>query len=440
MKFDKIITIWDKISKIGIDSSTTDANADRVKLLNRLVFCIIILLSIITIQDILRQEWVKLISTSAIFIFLFIILFFNFFKKYKASVTTFIVFNAIAAFGLLLLYGQDFKPTFAYITLIFCITILVEKQLIRYIYFILIVFLFFVGEWYVLHNQPLIVGDFTFLDKNAIFISCAICTFLLANIYVGQIKINTQKLNDSIAEIRKQNVELNNANMDLEQFTFVISHDLKTPIRSIVSFLDLIERKTLKLNDSELDEYVQFAKNGGKKMNEVINGVLEYSKLNFKKEIDYERVSLEEVVISNFESLKMLAIKKNANVITEELPELVSNKFLLKNLFQNIIENGLLYNDSKEPEVNISVIQNKVSYFIAFKDNGRGIEMAYQKQIFDIFQRIDFESDEFQGVGIGLSICKKIVQRLNGTISLTSQTGHGTTVTVELPIIKLKSV
>lgn len=227
------------------------------------------------------------------------------------------------------------------------------------------------------------------------------------------------------AQLRQQTKELEESNMELERFAYIASHDLKTPLRSIVSFLNLIERRIVKYKDDDLKEFTYLARQGADQMYSLVQDVLEFSRINNKEQHE-ESVDLNQVVFSITRDLQKTFVEKNAVLQSDHLPFIKGKHTQMKQIFQNLIENGLTYNKEKEPTIKVFYRRQNDQHLFGVKDNGIGIDPKYNEQIFEMFKRLHTTS-EYQGSGIGLAICKKIVMAHKGTIWVESKPGQGTT-------------
>jgi PAS domain S-box-containing protein len=219
--------------------------------------------------------------------------------------------------------------------------------------------------------------------------------------------------------------ELARSNQDLEQFAYVASHDLQEPLRTISSFVQLIDKKQVDKKDEETKEYFQFIMSATEKMKNLIKDLLDYSRVG--KSIVFSTVDcniiLKEVIAEMDASIK----ESKAKITFPVLPAVKGNDVQLKQLFQNLISNGIKFRkkDSK-PEINITVEEKPTEFLFAVKDNGIGIEERYINKLFVLFQRLHSET-EYSGTGIGLAICKKIVLLHGGKIWVESKPGQGST-------------
>ncbi|MCE9537620.1 MAG: PAS domain S-box protein [Bacteroidetes bacterium] len=226
-------------------------------------------------------------------------------------------------------------------------------------------------------------------------------------------------------------LELARSNQDLEQFAYIASHDLQEPLRTISSFVQLLDKNKSETIDEETKEYFQFITKATDKMKNLIRDLLAYSRVG--KSIELSTVDcniiLKEVIAEMDTSIK----ESKAQITSAILPKVKGNEVQLKKLFQNLISNGIKFRKKNSiPEINISVEEKETEYVFAVKDNGIGIEDKNIDKVFLLFQRLNSET-EYSGTGIGLAICKKIVAMHGGKIWVDSKMGEGSAFSFTLP-------
>ncbi|MFD0778518.1 ATP-binding protein [Flavobacterium myungsuense] len=221
-------------------------------------------------------------------------------------------------------------------------------------------------------------------------------------------------------KLAKQNEYLN-------EYAHVVSHDLKSPLRSIHSLLSWIQEDNDKEFNVQTQEYLKQIGEKVEKMDSLIHGILMYSKVESQKR-NFENVDLNEIVQNAIDTIH---IPENITVsIKNTLPKMEIDSFIMYQLFQNLISNAVNYNDKQDGIVEIDSTESQKHYTFSVKDNGIGIDIKYQTKIFEIFESY---SKNTQSTGIGLAIVKKIVDKCEGEIWLESEVGVGTTFYVELP-------
>ena len=220
--------------------------------------------------------------------------------------------------------------------------------------------------------------------------------------------------------------ELNRSNKELGQFAYVASHDLQEPLRMVASYTQLLSRRYKGKLDSDADEFIAFAADGASRMQRLIQDLLTYSRVG-TKEKDLRDTSSEETLQQALVNLRGAIEESGALVTHDPLPTVLADEMQLIQLFQNLVGNAIKYQNPGVPRVHISAAKNGGGKWIfSVQDNGLGIDSQYFERIFGMFQRLH-KREEFSGTGIGLAICKKIVERHGGSISVESQPGEGST-------------
>jgi PAS domain S-box-containing protein len=220
--------------------------------------------------------------------------------------------------------------------------------------------------------------------------------------------------------------ELNRSNEELGQFAYVASHDLQEPLRMVASYTQLLSRRYKGRLDADADEYIAFAVDGANRMQRLIQDLLVYSRVATKGN-DLRHTFSGEALQRALINLSGAIEDSNALVTYDVMPTVLADEMQLVQLFQNLVGNAIKYQNPGIPLIHISAARNGGKKWIfSVKDNGLGIEPQYFDKIFGMFQRLH-KREEFTGTGIGLAICKKIVERHGGSISVESQLGHGST-------------
>ena len=273
-----------------------------------------------------------------------------------------------------------------------------------------------------------IIIIFHFVLKNEFFNIETINSFLRAisllsaGIVVSFLSEHILKKEFEFNEIME---DLRRSNEDLQQFAYVASHDLQEPLRAIVSFSQLLEDKYQEKIDKDGKDFIHFITDGARKMNTLIKDLLTYSRITTHaqplKLINLEKI-LEDALFNLHES-----IKETGAVIThDKMPILKVDKTQFIQLFQNLLSNAIKFHRDEPPRIHIGVKKINDEWLFSVKDNGIGIESKFFGKLFNIFYRLHTK-EEYSGTGIGLPICKKIVQRYSGKIWVKSDIGKGST-------------
>jgi len=233
-------------------------------------------------------------------------------------------------------------------------------------------------------------------------------------------------------ELDERARELARSNADLEQFAYVASHDLQEPLRIVASYTQLLARRYKGKLDHDADEFIAFAVDGVTRMQRLIRDLLAYSRVGTRGR-ELGSVSLDKVLANALDNLRQALDDTGGQVTHEPLPEVTGNEGQLTQLFQNLIGNALKFHGPAPPRVHVSVRKERTEWRFAFEDNGVGIEHQYFDRIFIIFQRLH-SIEKYPGTGIGLALCKKIVEKHGGRIWVESEPGRGTTFIFTLPL------
>jgi PAS domain S-box-containing protein len=241
-------------------------------------------------------------------------------------------------------------------------------------------------------------------------------------IYLLGISEDITEIRQAKMELEQKTSELQRSNSELEQFAYVASHDLQEPLRTISSYVQLLASRYSDKLDKDALEFIDFAVDGSKRMRTLINSLLEYSRVNRVKPLEWiETVDvLKEIQLDMKDQIK----EAGATIKHNGLPKIYGDTVLIGQLFQNLIGNALKFKGDEKPEIKITGKRKNGEYIFSVEDNGIGINQEYAEKIFVIFQRLN-SRDKYPGTGIGLSICKKIVERHGGKIWVESKLGKG---------------
>ncbi len=235
-------------------------------------------------------------------------------------------------------------------------------------------------------------------------------------------------------EVAKRTEELTYANQELQEFAYSVSHDLKTPLRAISGFTDIVKKRIYDSLTDETLQYFDFITEATKNMEDLIRDLLVLSRLG-QKDLVTKKISFLEVAEQTVETLQSKIIESNAQVfLPKENIEFNSDPTLLKQILLNLIQNGISYHcKDVKPEIRVEIETDGNELTIKVIDNGFGIDEKYHEKIFNVFQRLE-NSKNIPGTGIGLSIVKKAVVKLGGNISLISEVNKGTTFIINIPL------
>jgi len=234
------------------------------------------------------------------------------------------------------------------------------------------------------------------------------------------------------AALIKQAYDLSISNKELERFAFIASHDLQEPLRMVSSFMNLLQKKYKDVLDETATDYIRYAVDGSNRMKQLINDLLLYSRLASKHQ-QTQKVNLQNVVKEVQIILRYEILTNGATIYTDGLPVVMAVQLEMEQLLQNLISNAIKYQQAgNKAIIYVTGTERPNDWLIAVKDNGIGIDEKFCDKIFIMFQRLH-NKDEYSGTGIGLAVCKKIVERYGGTITMESKPGEGSTFFFTIP-------
>mgnify|MGYP000002879519 CR=1 FL=1 len=430
---------------LGINETTPLLEEQRVKLINSIMAVSLMMQLLLVFQSLLFQEWDSLLVGIVLFVVNISPLYFNSIGRTKTATWIFCLYAPLIFASIIVLFGKELANEYSFLIFTIHIIIFFRKPWDRIIYFIYLVIVIGLSYYYSANFESPFAREFNFFEKNAIFIFVVVFIFLILKIYTDLVdetltKVNVvldeqkevnEELNKNKTTIERQNKELQLANEELEKFAYIASHDLKSPLRNVNSFLTLIERK-IKQGRTDIHEDIQYATRASKQMYHLIEDILRFSRMK-KQEMSFKKIVINDIIMEVVLNLEETIKTKSGEVILELLPEIDCNISQMTLLFQNLIENALKYNDSPEPIIEISSQTIGEQVLISVRDNGIGIPMDYQDKVFEMFARLH-NQQIYEGTGLGLAICRRIVSAHKGDIWFKSDGENGTTFYIQLPI------
>lgn len=277
----------------------------------------------------------------------------------------------------------------------------------------------------------LTVGFFMFTNL-ALFESHQVFVIKILKEKNEELIAQKQAIAEHATELEKIQKQLTESNQELQIFAYAASHDLKEPLRMIGMYTQLVERSLKTMLDNNTSEYMFFITDGVKRMQKLLDNLLEYSLLG-KNTKDISEVDLNDKMKKVKQNLTVLIQETNAHITYANMPTVVASATEMSQLFQNLIANALKFRKPNvDPVIDIGCMENPNEYMFAISDNGIGIKKEDQERIFNIFTRLHSHT-QYEGTGIGLATCKKILTNLNGKIWVSSTEGVGTTFYFTIP-------
>jgi len=234
-----------------------------------------------------------------------------------------------------------------------------------------------------------------------------------------------QELKETLGELARSNAEL-------EQFAYVASHDLQEPLRMVSSFVQLLARRYQGKLDQDADEFIGFAVDGAKRMQGLINDLLTYSRVGTKGK-PFQTTDCNRVLSEALLNLSAATEESSAVITNDNLPTVMADKTQMVQLIQNLVANAIKFRNKDRPCIHVSSEQKNGTWVFSVSDNGIGIDSEYYDRIFAIFQRLHGKT-EYPGTGIGLSVCKRIVERHGGRIWVDSEFSKGSRFYFTMPV------
>lgn len=282
------------------------------------------------------------------------------------------------------------------------------------------------------------VGLFQVANKESDYTSDDLATLMTIADQVGpllyssiQRDISERGRMEAEKDLLESNDKLTQSNEYLQQFAYVASHDLQEPLRMVSSYLQLLERRYKGQLDSDADEFIHYAVDGATRMKQMIQDLLAFSRVQSRGS-KLTTIDLKMAVNQAISNLKILIEETGAEIVVGDLPTVEADGGQMVNLFQNLISNAIRFRSDAPPRIDLSAEDRENEWKISVRDNGIGIEADYFERIFVIFQRLQ-KREESSGTGIGLALCKRIVERHSGKIWVSSEQGAGSTFHFTLP-------
>ncbi|MDX1611050.1 MAG: ATP-binding protein [Candidatus Thermoplasmatota archaeon] len=233
-------------------------------------------------------------------------------------------------------------------------------------------------------------------------------------IYEGERVVGALLISMDITERRRAEEELRRSNEDLEQFAYVASHDLQEPLRMVASYVQLLERRYRDELDETAQEYIGYAVEGSRRMQALIKDLLAYSRVNANP-IEARPVDIGDLIEETRHTVQPILQESQGEIVTQDLPTIHGDAGQLSQLFQNLIANALKFRGDEPPRVEVSAERKDDHWIFSVEDNGIGIREEHAERIFNLFQRLNRRAD-YDGTGIGLAICRRVVERHGGSI------------------------
>jgi signal transduction histidine kinase len=425
--------LWQTITNNGIDEQAMGKAIVNIRLINQLIFIALVTSLLALTTYISTNESITIIYTTfGNLITESLGIYFAYQKKHH--ITQFLtcwIFPTLIGINVVIL-GGNFGEVNIFTALAFTNFIVYEDNKRLQIAAVSYTTLFFIlSKLYIItyHTESIIQKNP--YDEIITFPMILLALGLIILLYQKSLKQYETQQAILIQDLEEKNKTLSQVNDELEEFTYIASHDLKNPLRSISNHLDLIRIHLKKNNSKGIEQSVDLAKEGTKQIHALVRDILEYREIT-KLEKSDEIVDLNEVVFEILNAFRSEEKIATAEIYCQNLLPIKGRKVDFRILFENLIDNGITYNIAKKPTVWIESEVNENEVILTFKDNGIGIEKEFHEKIFQFFKRLHTQ-EKYEGTGIGLGLCKKIIQNYKGEILLKSQKDKGSIFKIILP-------
>lgn len=422
--------IFSWISQLGVTPELNRVEVARIVILNRLNLAGASVALLVGTKDLLLKGPEVTVLLPIFLFFIAELLLSNFHLHNAARYGANIVLPVLLTI-VLLLYGPSIGAGYTLFVFITTAIIFHQKWTVRIALIVFIILLFTGSSIALLSINPPLAARVDPLDSIITFIGTSLAVSLMITYFFHENQKYEEEQAQLMKSLKTSNAALQKANIELERFAYIASHDLKTPIRNISSFLGLAERDLEKGKYDDLHTYFRFARAGARQMNTLVEDILDFSRLNNPDEHQIESTDLNKLLMDCTKQLRG-TYGNEFEVKLQDLPTIQTSPNLLSILCMNLLDNAIKYNTTGHPVIEVSASALSAKWVIAFKDNGIGIPAEFQEKVFDMFQRLH-PPDQYSGTGIGLAMCRKVAERLGGTITLQSQPGKGSTFLVALP-------
>lgn len=426
------LSYWiEKIANIGVRENIGFLEEFKLRLVNRAfslvgTACILLTLDIIFF----RPNHTPLIAIAFV-ILSFGSLLFNYYDYPRIGKIVLTLVFPTLFLPIMVMYGNDLKLDYTVFVFIVVVLILFQRRLYRILIISYLLLLQLAAYQLTLYfprvfEEPVSMwSNLIILSFNTIGLLILVSKFLKAS---SEFQDRQRETNEHLL-LRTR--ELQQSNEFLERYTYITSHDLKTPIRTIFSFSELLERKLKGRQEQDVQDYLNFIKMGSLQLRGIVDGIVENAE-STRSNLHFETVRTDDLLDSIREKLKFRLEEVNGEIHYQDLLPVKADPKMLYKVLYNLIDNGLKYNRSDRPRIIVSITDKELAYEISVADNGFGIPEAYWTDIFKMFKKLN-ASKSFTGSGVGLALCKRIVDLHGGKIWLETSGETGSIFKFSLP-------
>jgi signal transduction histidine kinase len=448
-----LINWLNEVTFLGIKGEDTYLTKFRKRILNRTFFVLGFTALVFMLEGIFFKERIVILISLFFIFFATGLLYLNHRNRFQISFYVLSFLFPSIFLGIIILYGDALRVDYTLSFFIVLVLALYNNKWIRTLNVVFLIILQIAGIYYTSHFPSPLAEYVNPADRIIVFTSTTFCLFILVYQFIResnkyqnrQQELNedldkkNRQLQDIIVEKERLNLELveksnelQRANDFLESYTYITSHDLKTPVRTINSFSDLLKKKLRHVDDPDIKEYLDFIKSGALQMDSILNGIIENAQSN-RSSLKVDQVDCNALLEEIMDQFKFRLEEINGEIAYTTLPAIRGDKMMLKKVFFNLIDNGLKYNDDPKPRVFICYQQKGNWHEFTVADNGMGIQTRYSQDIFKMFKKLH-TANQFAGSGVGLALCRKIIELHSGRIWLAPSKEKGSTFQFQLPL------
>lgn len=443
-----------KVTFLGIERDEAFITQFRKRVLNRTFFIIGLTALIFITEGIFFGKKNVYIVPLFFLVVSVVLLFVNAQKKFHISCIVLTFLLPTMFLGVMILYGATLKMDYTISFFIVLVLTLYDDTRLRVANVLYLLLLQTFSLYYTSNYESHFAEYVDAMDSLIVLTATTLGLFILVYQFIRQNKnflnqqqalnLDLDKKNRELQEIilekeklnrelREKSNDLQQANDFLESYTYISSHDLKTPVRNINSFSDLLEKELQEVKHQNVSEYLGFIKSGAMQINSILDGIIENAASN-RSSLELEPVDCNHLIADIRDRMQFRLEEENGQVLHTSLPTVFADKMMLRKIFLNLIDNGLKYNGSDRPTVKICYQQQEDLYLFSVIDNGIGIHTRYSDDIFKMFKKLH-GINEFSGSGVGLALCRKMIDLHGGKIWLKNNQDHkGSTFQFTLPV------
>lgn len=429
-----MITTWSKVlMELGVRESYPDSYNSKVRLYNKMNLLVCLAMVPIIIYDLDRGFYPGAVIAASILFTTGFSCFLMYKGKFFLVAWGSIIIVTIGIIFLILFYGRDTGGELTFIGIGLSCIVIFDSLRSRLILLTWVYFAYLISEVLLQYVAPFTPEAQIFPVYLMVFGTNFLITLVMVGYFIKQGENFEREANDLMEDLTIRNKELEIANSDLTQFAYAASHHFKSPLKNMSNLLGLIERKLPDETLSQHGNYLELILADSKHLYTLVEDILTYSTLDSSTFHRDKPVDMSKVIERVTNNLSEELISRNVTLVVHELPIIHALTTHLELMLQILIQNGIQYNESENPSIEISgTTMEDGSVSLKISDNGIGIPVEYQEQIFDMFERLH-PQNEYPGTGIGLTVCRRIMDGYSGRITVESSPGIGTTMTLFFP-------